>query len=119
MVDAKQDNNAPEKRNWADADDDDDVEENEEADQALTSLPSKENAEPEEEKKVIPKYTGTRVRNIHGDYVIDTIKVKEVEVVKSLPGQDEESSSEEEESEEEATPEPEEEVKKGKSYHIL
>lgn len=129
MVDTNKSKPAEEvsKRNWADEDDDaedgDDVEiggssvaqvgkpKAAEADGSAAA-----GGEGEQPRTVVPNKPRTkRERNIHGDFVVTKINIKEREIVVPQNDEEEEESSEEE-SEEEKAPEQEEpeKVKKGK-----
>lgn len=114
------------KRNWADEEDDgaedDDLEIGGSSvakvgqQQPAESDNTDAAAEPQQRTFMPPKPRTKRERNIHGDFVVTKINIKEREIALPEPesGEEEEESSEESE-EEQAPEEPEEEVKKGKS----
>ena len=110
------------KRNWAD--DDEDVEGDDDVEiggstVAQVGQPSAPMVTLESAgKTVMPQKPRVhRERNIHGDFVVTKINIKEREIPVPEKNSDDEESEEEESSEEEEEPqreEPEEEVKKGK-----
>lgn len=117
------------KRNWADEEDDGQDEEDVEIGGATVAqvgqkMPTQEATAPvEEEKKeqqqrtfMPPKPRTKRERNIHGDFVVTKINIKDTKVEVPVQDNDEEEEEESEESEEEVVEQPvqEEEKKKGK-----
>ena len=127
MVETKDDTIDAAKKNWADEDDDQD---DEDEGQDASSLPTadddkKDEEEKKEEKKEVRQYNPVkRERNQYGDFIVDTIKIREVEVSKVAPGREndddeDDESSDDDDDEEEKKDEPDEpEVKQGKSHHI-
>lgn len=121
MVETKDDTIDAAKKNWADEDDDQD---DEDEGQDASSLPTadddkKDEEEKKEEKKEVRQYNPVkRERNQYGDFIVDTIKIREVEVAKVAPGREndddeDDESSDDDDDEEEKKDEPDEpEVKK-------
>ena len=118
------------KRDWADDDDGQDDEDVEIGGSSVAQIGAARKIDGDDAKdgssetvvqakKPLPKAKprSQRARNIHGDFVVTTINIKEREIVIPKTEEEEEEEEEsEEESEEEQKPEaePEEEVKKGK-----
>ena len=116
MVEAEPKENITQK-NWADEDegdeDADDVEIGGSSVAKVAAKPMERTIIPE---KGPPKPREQRERNIHGDFVITKITIKEqkIEIPKADDEEDESEEEEESEEEQQAAPEQEEEQKKGK-----